>query len=373
MKIAIDARLYGLEHAGIGRYLIHLIEKLVQVDKKNQYILILKSGYFSKLELPNNWKKVLCNDSVYGIEEQLRLPGILNKIGADLVHFPHFNVPIFWRGKFIVTIHDMVMHRPEFRSSTLPKPIYLFKNLIYRLVFRHAVNKSQSIIVPSGVVKNEVVGYFGITKDKVTVIHEGFDAGVWTGKHPLDILKNNELTPQKYFTYVGSLYPHKNIEIVVRAIKLLVKHLGKDIKLAVIGPKNVFVEKFISFLRNEKAERLVVVLGFVKDTDISAVYKNSLGLIYPSLSEGFGLQGIEAMSSHTLVACSDIPIFKEIYKENAVYFDPTDPMSVAKKLEFIIKMQKKERESRINKSVKFIKKYSWEKMAKETVSIYARH
>ena len=173
MKILIDARLYGLEHAGLGRYTINLVSELSKIDNKNQYIILLRRKYFDELELPGNWKKILVDIRHYSLAEQINLPNIIKKENPDLVHFVHFNIPVFYKGKFVVTIHDMLMHKfAGLSATTLPAPLYFLKQLIYRLIFRKAVFSSQKIIVPSNVVKKEILEHFKVNEGKIEVIYE---------------------------------------------------------------------------------------------------------------------------------------------------------------------------------------------------------
>lgn len=129
MKILIDARLYGLENAGIGRYLINLIEELKKSGKEDKFIILLRKKYFNSLNFPEGWKKVLTDYRHYSLTEQLKLPRIILEESPDLVHFPHFNAPALYRGNFVVTIHDMTMHRQGIAASRLPRPIYYLKSL----------------------------------------------------------------------------------------------------------------------------------------------------------------------------------------------------------------------------------------------------
>jgi glycosyltransferase involved in cell wall biosynthesis len=174
MKILIDARLYGLENAGLGRYLINLVSELSKFDSKNEYVLLLRKKYFDNLSLPTNWKKVLADFHHYSFKEQIFLPGLINKENPDLVHFPHFNVPIFFRGKYIVTIHDMLMHQfTGLSATTLPAPFYCLKQTVYKFVFAMAVGRAVKVIVPSETVKNDLISHYKINSKKVEVIYEG--------------------------------------------------------------------------------------------------------------------------------------------------------------------------------------------------------
>ncbi len=174
MKIAIDARMYGLENAGIGRYVVNLIDQIAKVDKQNTYVLLLNSNYFNKLKLPQNFSQVLADFKHYSLAEQLKLPKIIAKINPDITHFLHFNVPLTFKGKFIVTIHDLLMHKQKGQDATTLNPIsYKIKRLGYHKVFTHAVMASQKIIAPSKFVKDEILKTYKVPEDKIEVIYEG--------------------------------------------------------------------------------------------------------------------------------------------------------------------------------------------------------
>lgn len=174
MKILIDARLYGPKDTGIGRYTQKLVENLVKIDSQNNYIILLRKNDFDTLSFPNNWTKVLADFKHYSFVEQFKLPLLLNELKPDLVHFPHFNVPLFYFGKFIVTIHDLIMHKFTDGSATTRKfPIREIWRLGYHIAFAKAVYGSTKIIVPSNAIKKEVVNFYKINPNKVEVTYEG--------------------------------------------------------------------------------------------------------------------------------------------------------------------------------------------------------
>lgn len=363
MKILIDGRLYGLENAGLGRYLINLVEEIGNVDSENEYVILLRKKYFNSLNLPQNWKKVSADFRHYSFLEQILMPGIINKENPDLVHFPHFNIPLFYKGDFIVTIHDMLMHEyPGLSATTLPPWLYFFKQLIYRYVFKNAILNSKKIIVPSMAVQSDIVSRFKTDRKKIMVIYEGLD----------EKIKNNKgvkiETP--YFVYTGNAYPHKNLKRLIEAVKKINAGRKKKITLAIASSRNVFTERLKNIIESMGVQKYVKLLGFVPDEELGYLYKNSAAFVFPSLSEGFGLPGLEALSSGTLLISSDIPVFREIYKDHSVYFDPTDASSIQKSMEDVLKLDNKERAKRIATAQEFAKTYSWNKMAKETVYVY---
>ncbi len=179
MRVLIDARLYGPKDTGIGRYTQKLVENLVKVDmksgdSKNRYIILLRKSDFEILDFPNNWTKILADFKHYTFEEQFKMPILLSKHKADLVHFPHFNVPILYFGKYIVTIHDLIMHKFTDGTATTRKfPIYQIWRLGYHLAFAKAIYGSVKVIVPAYSIKEDVVNFYKIDPKKVEVTYEG--------------------------------------------------------------------------------------------------------------------------------------------------------------------------------------------------------
>src|SRR3989338_4797816 len=205
-KIVIDARLSGLKHAGIGRYTQMLVEHL-------------KDLRFTIYDL----RIISPNIRHYTLAEQIKMPIILAKEKPDLVHFPHFNVPLLYNGPFVVTIHDLLWHEQVgTTATTLPAWIYWLKYLAYRLVLRHAVMKSKAIIVPSNWVKKKIVNRFPAVEKKIHVIYEGVaQSFISDGRSAVgnDVLVKYNLQSRQYLIYTGSLYPHKNVELILNVVQ----------------------------------------------------------------------------------------------------------------------------------------------------------
>lgn len=364
MKILIDARLYGLENAGLGRYLINLIEELSKADTKNNYVVLLRKKYFDSLSLPQNWLKILADYRHYSFAEQIKIPMIIKREKPDITHFPHFNVPIFFRGKFVVTIHDMLMHKSAgLAATTLPAPFYFIKRMGYRIVFDNAIKKSVAIIVPTKTVGNEISKKYQVDPKRIFVTYEGVDKKVGTERFD-DIQK-------PYFVYTGNAYPHKNLGNLIKAIKLLNTNSVHKVFLAIASSRNIFTQRVEKQIKELGAGGFVKMLGFVPDEKLGSLFKNSVGFVFPSYSEGFGLPGLEALSSGTLLLASNINVFKEVFENHALYFEPNDPVSIANTMKMAMSISDEDRKMKISTSIEFVKKYSWAKMAEETLKIYA--
>lgn len=370
MRILIDARLYGLEHAGLGRYVLNLVDELKKLRTEEEFVILLRKKYFQRLSLPKNWKKVLTDFRHYSLAEQIKLSKIIKAESPDIIHFPHFNVPIFYRGRYVVTIHDLIMHKSKgSRATTLPSYKYFIKRLGYKLVFKKAIEGSVRIIVPSNAIKKELVNYYKVENKKVVVTYEGLDEKLSVSKNAKQILSKFGLG-KRYFIYVGNAYPHKNLERAIEATSSLNERYNGKIYLAIAGSRSIFTKRLKKAIAKCGAQKCVKLLGYVSDGDLGALLANSVAFVYPSFDEGFGLQGLESIASGTLVLASDIPVFKEIYQDNVIYFNPYDFTDIAKVMEEALNLSKKDREKIVSKGQKFIKCYSWSKMARQTLEIY---
>ena len=359
-----------MENAGLGRYTINLVEELQKIDTKNKYLLLLRKKYFGKLTLAGNWSQVLADYVHYGINEQIKLPGLISSLKPDVVHFLHFNVPLFLKRPYIVTIHDILMHKQKgLKATTLPFYSYFIKRLGYKTVFKKAVSGAIKIIVPSNCVKKEIVDYYHIDSGKIAVTYEGLDKRILRKGEEKKVMAKYHLD-SNYFIYAGNAYPHKNLQRAIEAIVLLNKDSDKKILLVIATSRGVFEKRLKGDINKAGATEYVKVIGFAPDSDLGTLYGNSLAFVFPSLSEGFGLPGLEALASGTLLIASDIPVFREVYKESAFYFNPYDFSSIERAMKNIIQLEEKERVNALKEGGEFAKRYSWSKMAKETLKVY---
>jgi len=157
------------------------------------------------------------------------------------------------------------------------------------------------------------------------------------------------------------------VEILIRAVKKINK--DRRLYLVIVCARNIFYQRFLKKVEKLKAKKYVNFIGFVPDEELVAIYQHAEAFVFPSLIEGFGLPGLEAMACGLPVLVSDIPVFREIYKEAIVYFNPFSPADLAEKIKKISKDKKLKEKLRL-KAKKLISSYSWEKMARKTIKIY---
>ncbi len=367
-RIGIDCRLAGKQHAGIGRYIENLLIRLPSLGKdhtpKIEWVYFFSNPeQAAEFTLPKEVTVVFIPHRHYSVSEQLFAPSIFHKQHLDLLHIPHFNIPLFYRGKIMVTIHDLLWH--EYKGAhvtTLPMWQYALKYRAYLHTTSQAMKRASWILVPAETVKKTVVKYFPYAKSKIEVTPEGiaqpYRAALETA---LEVTKAKR---EKQLIYVGSLYPHKNVMVVIKAL-----HELPGFKLVLVGTRNVFQKQVQAEVEKLGLADRVEFRGYVSDQELIELYQHSFALVQPSLSEGFGLTGVEAMAAGIPVIASQIPIFQEVYQDAAAYFDPFSSSSFAQAVQNV----EFDTWSKIlEKGKKMAAQYNWDKTALLTFQSYVR-
>ncbi len=371
MKIGIDARFFGSIGKGLGRYIQKLIENLEKVDRENQYYVFLCRENWNEYQPRNpNFSKIMTDIPWYGFREQFWFPRILRKFKLDLVHFPHFNVPIFYKGKFVVTIHDLILfHYPTRRASTLSLFMYFFKKLAYKKTIKNAIQKSQKIITVSKYTQKDIIKYFYVPEKKIFVTYEAADVFNKPLQDTVKNILNRYGIIKPYLLYVGNAYPHKNLERLVLVFKEIIKK-HPHLYLVLVGKEDYFYRRLKEFVSQNSVKK-VIFADYVLDEHLPVVYRESLLYVFPSLYEGFGLPPLEAMTENVPVVSSQASCLPEILGDAAVYFDPKAETEMAEIIEKAISDENL-RQRLIEKGKERIRKFSWEKMARETREVYIK-
>ncbi|MDD4607422.1 MAG: glycosyltransferase family 1 protein [Patescibacteria group bacterium] len=373
MRVGIDARLYGPKNRGLGRYVQQLITHLEKVDQNNQYFIFLTKKNFDEYQPTNsNFTKVLADVRWYTLKEQIVMPKIIKKLKLDLMHFPHFNVPINCPVKFIVTIHDLIIHHfPDSRATTLNPILYKIKLEAYKFVIKQAILKSQKIVAVSEFTKKDILQHYKVKADKIKVVYQGLNQkNLNINQSQIDeILKKYKIqTP--YLLYVGAAYPHKNLEILIKAFdKISAKH--QNLNLVLVGQKDYFYQRLQKYIQIDfpKLKNKIIFTGFVSDSELSCLYKAGLIYVFPSLFEGFGLPPLEAMQYDLPVASSQASCLPEVLKDAVIYFDPVEKNDIIKQLDILIQDADLQRQLKIN-GQKLLSQYNWLKATQQIVEIY---
>lgn len=363
MKIGIDARLWN--ETGVGRYIRNLVFNLQRIDEKNTYVLFVRKNDYDAVVhkiFNTRWKLVVADVRWHTIEEQIKLPAILDKENLDLVHFPYFSVPIFYNKPFVVTIHDLIIHHfSTGEASMLPSLVYKAKLAGYKYIIKQVTQKAKKIITVSEATQKEILDELQVPRSKVAVIYEGVDKGT-------NVENSKKIISDPYFLHVGNVYPHKNMERAIGAFQKVFKN--SPIRFVVVGKQDFFMDRLKEYVRKKNLEDHVVFMGEVSDVELSSLYTYAIALVLPSLMEGFGLPAIEAMANSCLVLASGIPSLREICKDSALYYNPKDVSEIAQTMQHVVGKPKSFFANIREKGLARAGDFSWEAMAKETLAVY---
>lgn len=376
MHILIDARFYGPFGKGLGRYVQKLVEHLERIPHDHRLTIALRrENWNDYTPHDGRFRKILVDVPWYSLREQLVLPSTFLKERPDLVHFPHYNVPLLFPRPFVVTIHDLIVSRyPTLRATTLPPFFYQFKQRAYGTVIRSAIRRARRILTVSEYSKRIIASTFRVPPEKVVVTYEAAEpltarngGGAQDDRHTLNRLR----VPGDYLLYVGNAYPHKNLEGLLRAFAA-VRRSVPNLSLVLVGKMDYFYRRIAEESRQLGLADAVVFPGYVTDEELVLLYRHARLYVFPSFEEGFGLPPLEAMVYGVPVASSNASCLPEILGDAAAYFPPHDTSMMAKALMDVLGDEAWRKEL-ARRGRERVQRYQWETLARTTLDVYTGH
>jgi glycosyltransferase involved in cell wall biosynthesis len=363
MNIAFDARWLG--RTGIGRYTDELLDQLQAQDKTNHYYVLLTPQTFAQWKPVNpNFHPIVCEYEVYSWKEQLKLATLLRDLKVDLVHFTNFNHPIAYNRPFIITIHDLtLLHYQNVREESGGKTMYRLKQIAMKRVLKHALKRAKTILVPTKFVRDELTDLYPNARNRILVTYEAANSRL-----PEAEAIPGVTLPASFMLYVGNYYPYKNVGRLIDAFARSQSHI-QGVKLVLTGANDEFQQRF-----RLQAEQLgllddVLFVGRVTDGQLVDLYQKASLLVQPSLSEGFGLPGLESMRYGTPVLAARATCLPEIYGNAAAYFNPLSISDITDKIDDILS-DGQTRHDLHAAGLERVKQYSWVTMAQQTLMAY---
>jgi glycosyltransferase involved in cell wall biosynthesis len=367
MRIGIDARFYGSLGKGLGRYVSELLAQLEKLDQNNEYIVFLRNDNFDEYQpKATNFRKVRAEFHWYGWREQILFPLWLKKFRLNLMHFTHFNVPYFYSGPYVVTVHDLILlSHPTPRATTLGPFLYQLKYLFYKLIIRHAVKNAKQIITVSNYSREEILKNFHfLPPGRVSVTYEA--CGDLPSAENVE-LPNNIKKP--FALYVGSAYPHKNLERLAESFSDFRQRGFEDWSLVLVGGDDYFYNRLKKETKKSNLSENIIFFGRASDQELAALYRQADFYVFPSICEGFGLPPLEAMKAGLPVAAAAASCLPEILEDAADWFSPEDTRDITGSL---VRMASDPglKQRLTEKGAQRVNFFSWTKCAKQTIEIY---
>ena len=324
MRIAIDVR--KLHDFGIGTYVRNLLRQLSRLDHETDYVLLCQhDDHPIAAALGENFRTVTESARQYSVTEQLSVPLHLGRASPHLFHTPHYVLPVLTPCRSIVTIHDCIH---------LIFPQYLRNRLAYTYawtMFWTAVHRASRILTVSEASKSDILRFFDVPSERVTVIHNAIDDRFYENPPEEQIVRVRERYQlhDRFLMYAGNVKPHKNLERLIDAFVLLRNDGLDDLKLLITGSEISRYSTLRRAVHRHNLHQHVRFLGYQSEETLSALYRLADVFVFPSLYEGFGLPPLEAMASGTPVVVSNVSSLPEVVGDAAVLVNPYDPQAMA--------------------------------------------
>lgn len=354
--IVIDARILGSTTGTYAEYLLRYLEK---IDTTNTYTVLVPSKYFDQwVPVNTSFTRRACDIKNYSFAEQTTMKKLLTSLSPDLVHFLMPQQPIFHRGRTVTTFHDLSLLRVY--NSDKNWLIYHVKQLIGQMVFRIVARKTNHIITPTDFVKHDVAKTLGVQEQKITRTYESVEP-------PSTALEPYDVPFERYLLYVGQQSDYKNVRALAAAHQqLLLAH--PDLGLVLVGKLAGPIADNQAYFEAHGYKNIHFT-GFLPNAQRDWLYKHTAAYVFPSLTEGFGLPGLEAMSYGAPVVSSNATCLPEVYGDAAHYFDPKNTADMARAIDDVLRDETLRRTLQ-QQAVKQLKKYSWATMGQQTHNIY---
>jgi glycosyltransferase involved in cell wall biosynthesis len=379
MKVCIDARYVFPKMDGIGRYLVNLIDELsnISLGDPGIHFYILEVDEFSTSSYLRNFddRKNLTLIKIPVKPQTLKnnfIASYLKELKIDIYHYPQFDLPIFLPdAKIVTTIHDL--NPQKFKGFFSSKAGWIKKQYsVYMNAF--ALKKSDKLIAISQSTKNEIIDFYGVRyKEKVSVVFEGVKQFIFSVDEMSNLTKKlshlrKSYRFEKYFLYVGNNRPHKNLSGALKAFKSFLMQPSENIHFVLVGrylKNNTDIDGIVKKLGIEKN----IIKIEANEDELKSLYLGAEAFIFCSLSEGFGLPILEAMSLGIPVITSNLSSMKEIAEGYAMLVNPYSTEEISSAMMRIINSPELKKDLS-EKGLKRAGELSWTQCAENTLKIY---
>lgn len=389
LRIAVDGRTIVRQRTGVGVYAERIVRALLAIDRTNRYTLFLAEPC-DHLTAPNLQKILIPAYAHKGRNrywDNILLPHFIENEGIDVFFSPAFTLPFLPRLKrfvgwlplpktvrlllkidqkvrYVVVIHDIICeHSPQYFTLTMS-----FKQ---RLIGRNAARVADRIIADSLCTKNDLVKFYGVAEDRVTVIYPEVDRNLRPvrNRKSLERIRHKYRLPTRYILYLGTIEPRKNVEGIVRGYAQLPEELRARYSLVISGGMGWKAEEIRDEIGRLAAKHDIRCLGYVDDEDVPSLYTMASLFVFPSFYEGFGYPPLEAMACGTPVITSNLSSLPEAVGDAAILVDPRNIDEIAAAMETVLTSPTLRRALRA-KGFRQAAKFSWKQCARETLRVF---
>ncbi len=370
MKIAIEAqRIFRPRKHGMDFVALEMIRELQKIDTVNEYRIYIKPDSDRCLTETPNFKIVeLPAFGGYPMWEQWALPRAVEDWKPDILHCTSNTAPLNTSAKLVITLHDIIFLEKGHEEGTKNKSFYQKMGKYYRkLVVPPVLKKATKIITVSRFEQKRITEALQLPADKLIAVYNGFSNHFYPRETDASVINKYGL-PAKYFFFLGNTDPKKNTQRVLEAYNAYLKQTSNPAKLVIADLKEEFISHF-DVWKDADFRKNIVLLGYVFNTDLPAIYSMADIFLYPSLRESFGIPILESMACGVPIITSNTSAMPEIAGDGALLVDPFDEKDILNKillLENNPEIALKQREYGLER----VNLFSWRKTAEDVLEIY---
>lgn len=370
MRIGIDASALVKEAAGIGLYIINVLDNLIKIDNENEYFLFTYDDIKIPFELKDKWQIVY-----YGGEnkKQIRylthMPKLLRKYKIDVfVGTRHYLPPFNKRKvKYLAIVHDLIpLYMPELFTKE-----HKLRFKVFTDICKH---QAHEVVAVSQATKLDVIKYMKIPEKNIHVIYEAAN-NTFVSKRDEDSIDETMKRyniDSNYILCLSTVEPRKNMLRTIKAYEHCILNNSLPYKLVIVGGSGWNNGEIYDYVQsNDKLKENVIFTGYVSNQDVANIYANASLFIYASLCEGFGLPILEAMQCGVPVITSNTSSMPEVAGDACELVNPYDTKQIEDAITKVLSdtdLQK----SMIEKGLKRASNFSWEKCAREILDIITK-
>jgi len=367
LRFGIDVTALPPQPFGAANYIINLVQALLRVDTTNEYVIFAKPRHASLFDATLAQIVLSAFDSplLRIVWEQTALPILARQHRLDVLHSPHYTMPLAKPCRSVVTIHDLTFF-------LYPQMHLLYKRLFFRTMMRLATYHADALIAISHSTRADMLKILHASPDKIQVIHYGLASHFQpvSDTRVLDAFCQQYHLPHPFILYVGNFEPRKNLPILVRAFARLV-HNGVPHSLVLAGTRGWNDNAIFTVIEELGLKARILFPGYIPQSELPILYSAADLFVYPSLYEGFGLPVLEAMACGVPVITSAVSSMPEVTGDAGILIAPGDVDALASAMLRVL-TDRALHATLVARGVARARMFSWERTAQATLDVYTR-
>jgi glycosyltransferase involved in cell wall biosynthesis len=369
MRVGIDATAMPIRRTGAGNYIFNLVRSLSRVDRDNEYIVFAGSQQWRALDVDvANFSHVPVDLPRRGMRllwEQTALPQHVRRRRLDVLHSPHYTMPLACSSRRVVTFHDATF----FLFPELHEPL---KRAFFPRVMHWTSRHADQVIAVSESTRRDILTACRLAADRIHTVHLAASPELVPAPQVVvdEVARRHGLVPGQYVLFVGVLEPRKNVPGLVDAFARIAMDTP-DLVLAIVGRRGWMYDEIFARVAAARLEARVRFVDYVPDGDLPGLYGGARVFAYPTHYEGFGLPVLEAMQCGAPVLTSNTSSLPEVAGDAAILVDPSDVGAIADALRRIVSDHELAR-CLSERGKRQASRFTWDQTARKTLVIYRR-